>query len=78
MKRSGNLFFDIAWVDGVCCIDELAGRFGVDAMLLGTNAPLLEPVSALYKLKESSLRAGDLRRITRTNALRFLGRRAAR
>lgn len=72
-----NLFFDIAWVDGLGRVSELVEEFGDGHLLLGTNAPLMIPVSAVYKLRETDLSSQQVDRITRGNALRFLGERAA-
>lgn len=73
VRACPNLFFDIAWVDGLGQVDGLAERFGVEHLLLGTNAPLMVPISALYKLRETDLSQGQQERITRGNAIRFLG-----
>jgi uncharacterized protein len=71
-----NLFFDIAWVDGVCQVGNLAEKFGDEHILLGTNAPLMIPAAALYKLREADLSAAQVERITHGNAVRFLGEQA--
>lgn len=72
-----NLFFDIAWVDGVGQVGALVEKFGDEHVLLGTNAPLMIPVSAVYKLREADIAEAQLARITRGNAVRFLGQKAA-
>jgi len=68
-----NFFFDIAWVDGVGQVGRLVDEFGDDHVLLGTNAPLMIPLSAVYKLREADLAQAQIDRITHDNALRFLG-----
>jgi uncharacterized protein len=73
VRGLANLFFDIAWVDGVGVVDHLIERFGPEHLLLGTNAPLMIPISALYKLRETDLDEDGKGRITQGNALRFLG-----
>ncbi len=72
-----NLFFDIAWVDGLGQVGELVEKFGDEHLLLGTNAPLMIPIAAVYKLRETDLTKEQVDRITRGNALRFLGEQAA-
>jgi predicted TIM-barrel fold metal-dependent hydrolase len=68
-----NFFFDIAWVDGVGQVGRLVDEFGDEHILLGTNAPLMIPLSAVYKLRETDLSQAQIDRITRDNAIRFLG-----
>lgn len=75
-RSHANLFTDIAWVDGVARVEELVDRLGIDRVVLGTNAPLMLPLSAIYKLRECDLTRRQRERLTRTNALRWLGRRA--
>ncbi len=76
VRSCPNLFFDIAWVDGVGRVSELVERFGDEHILLGTNAPLMIPLSAIYKLREGDLSEAQRGRITRDNAIRFLGEHA--
>jgi hypothetical protein len=38
------------------------------------SLPLMIPISAVYKLRETDLSKGQLERITRGNAVRFLGK----
>ncbi len=75
LRRVGSVFFDIAWAEGVCCIQTLIETFGVDKILFGTNAPLMIPLAAVYKLQEADLNRSQQAAITRTNALAFLGKR---
>jgi hypothetical protein len=76
VRACENLFFDIAWVDGVGQVGTLVERFGEGHLLLGSNAPLMIPAAAVYKLREADLSRGQLERITRGNAVRFLGKQA--
>lgn len=68
-----NFFFDIAWVDGVGQVGRLVDEFGDEHVLLGTNAPLMIPLGAVYKLRETDLSPAQIDRITHDNAIRFLG-----
>jgi len=74
-KKADNFFIDIAFADGVGCVDEMVERYGIESVVFGTNAPLLLTLSSVYKLKESSLDKSQLHSITRHNALRWLGRK---
>jgi predicted TIM-barrel fold metal-dependent hydrolase len=67
-----NFFFDIAWVDGVGQVGRLVDEFGDEHVLLGTNAPLMIPLSAIYKLREADLSQAQIDHITHDNAIRFL------
>ncbi len=75
LGRTDNLFFDVAFADGVACVDDLIDALGRGRILLGTNAPMMIGLGAVYKLRESRIEAGELRRLLRENALRFLSRR---
>lgn len=77
VRACENLFFDIAWVDGVGQVSNLVEKYGEAHLLLGTNAPLMIPISAVYKLREADLSKEQLERITRGNAVRFLGKQLA-
>ncbi len=72
VRKAKNLFVDLSWADGLDCLEDFVGFYGPDRVLFGTNAPLMVPLSAVYKLKESSLTPSQKRTITRTNAIRFL------
>jgi len=72
VRKTKNLFVDISWADGTDCVDEFVRFYGLDRILFGTNAPLMEPLSAAYKLKESSLTRAQMKMVTQTNAMRFL------
>ena len=69
------LFMDIAWLDGVAVVDDLVKAVGIDRVLFGTNAPLMIPLSSVYKLREASLDRHGMAAITERNAKRFLGKR---
>jgi predicted TIM-barrel fold metal-dependent hydrolase len=76
VRACANLYFDIAWVDGVGQVGTLAEKFGDEHILLGTNAPLMIPTAAVYKLRETDLSEAQVGRITHGNAVRFLGEQA--
>ena len=75
--KAEGVFLDIAWLDGLACLDELVDIVSIQRVLFGTNSPLMTPLSAIYKLRESSLNSKQRAAITTTNARRFLGRRNA-
>ena len=75
VKKHPSCFLDISWIDGMSVVDHLARAVGVDRLLLGTNAPLTPPLSAFYKLRETSLSRRDITAITERNARRFIGKR---
>ena len=73
LREADNFFTDIAWTDGFAGVDELIKLVGLKGVIFGTNAPLLLPLSAVYKLKEATLSKAALNAITNKNALKFLG-----
>jgi len=74
LKRAKNFFIDIAWADGVACIDDMCKLYGLSAVVFGTNAPLMYPLSVIYKMLEVDLSSDQKNSIIRGNALRFLGK----
>jgi hypothetical protein len=78
LQSAGNFFFDTAGIDGVARVELMGKKFGLGHVLFGTNAPVLIPLAAVYKLRETDLTPAQLERITRKNAERFLGKKETR
>lgn len=73
LRRSKRFFCDIAWTDGLACLDTLAANYGPGAVVFGSSMPLLPPLSAQYKLRETDWDAAKIEAATAGNARRFLG-----
>jgi hypothetical protein len=73
LRASKDFFCDIAWTDGLACLDAVAGNYGLDSVVFGSSMPLLPPLSAQYKLKEVDWDAAQIHAVTIGNARRFLG-----
>ena len=66
--KSGNVYFEIAMLEGVGGIAEFLRSVPLDRLLFGSHFPFFYLESALLKLQESSLTAEQVRAISRTNA----------
>lgn len=77
IPKASRLFMDISGIESVSGVARLAETVGVDRLLFGTNAPLLIPLSAVYKLRETDFSKSEHIRVTRANARNFLGRTGA-
>jgi hypothetical protein len=73
LRRSRSFFRDIAWADGIACLDPLAQQYGRDALVFGSSMPLLPRESASYKLREIDWDDAAMAALTEANARRFLG-----
>ena len=66
--------FDIAWVEGVAGVDQIAKSIPIDRLLFGTHAPMFYYDAALLKLEESALDEQQLNAIRFENARQFIPR----
>lgn len=69
----GNLFTDIAHVEGLGGVGKLAQAIGGERILLGSQAPLLYMESAVLKLQEADLGEAEAGAIACGNARRLMG-----
>lgn len=70
--QAGQVYFDIATLEGVGGIDRLLKSVPVDRILFGSHAPFFVWESADLKLKESDLPIPHLERIRHVNATQLL------
>ena len=67
LADTGNVWFDIATVEGVGGVANLLNAIPETRVVFGSHAPLFYFESALLKLKESALSAVQMRMITAEN-----------
>lgn len=70
---AGEVYAEIASVEGVAGISNLLQRMPVERLLFGSNAPLFYPESALFKLRESPLTDTQSNAIRCASAHRLMG-----
>jgi len=75
LVQAGQVFFDIAALEGIGGISRLLKTVPVDRVLFGSHAPFFVWESAELKLMESPLPEPFLERIRRTNAVNLLSAR---
>jgi predicted TIM-barrel fold metal-dependent hydrolase len=75
LAKAGQVFFDIATVEGVGGVAALCQQVTMDRVLLGSYAPFFYLESALLKLKESVLSESGLAAVRAGNARRLLAGR---
>ncbi len=67
-----NVFVEISHAEQVGSVSRLLQQFSVAQVLFGSHAPLLYPVSAMFKLRESDLSDEQIAAIANGNARRIL------
>jgi predicted TIM-barrel fold metal-dependent hydrolase len=72
LARAGQVYFDVATVEGVGGISNLLKQVPVNRVVFGSHAPFFYFESALLKLKESTLNDQELSAIRSANAQRLL------
>lgn len=71
LASAGQVYFEIATLEGVGGVAKLIERVTVDRVLFGSASPLFYFDSARLKLQESELAGEQLARICHTNARRL-------
>ncbi len=72
LVSAGNLYVEIARLEGVGGVENLVSQIPAGRILFGSNAPLFYFESALLKLRESPLSPDQMRAITNGNARQLL------
>jgi len=70
--KSGNVYFEIAMLEGVAGIANLLQTVPPDRLLFGSHFPFFVLESALLKMRESRLTSAQLEAIAHQNAQRLL------
>jgi predicted TIM-barrel fold metal-dependent hydrolase len=68
LARTGKVYFDFANVESVGGLAKMLQRIGPERVVFGTHFPLFYPESALFKIRESALKDGELEAIRHANA----------
>ncbi len=71
LASAGNVYFEIAMLEGVGCVEKLLREVPLDRVLFGSHAPLFIFESALGKLHESALGGATRKAICNDNASRL-------
>lgn len=74
LSGAGQVYFEISMLEGVGGVGRLLGRHGVSRILFGSHFPFFILESAILKLRESELTAGQMQAVTSKNAERLLNR----
>ena len=72
IAAAGNVYFDIAMVEGVGGVAVLASDVSPQRVVFGSHFPLFNFQSAALKIKEAGLSAADEKAILEDNARRLL------
>ena len=72
LAQAGQVYFDIATLEGIGGISRLMKAVPTDRILFGSHAPFFLWESADLKLKESALPEPMIHQICQTNANRLL------
>ena len=73
LAAAGNVFFEIAMLEGVEGISRLLEHLPLERLLFGSHLPLFHLESAVLKLRESDLSQAQRDAILHENARRLLG-----
>lgn len=74
LLEAGNVYCEIATLEGVGGISKLLGNVPVERVLFGSHLPLFNLESALLKLRESELSSRQAEALAHENAERLLRR----
>ncbi len=74
LARAGQVYFDIAMLEGVAGIERALADLSPDRLVFGSHAPFFTFDAALLKLRESELDDATLRAISYENASAILQR----
>jgi predicted TIM-barrel fold metal-dependent hydrolase len=74
LVKGGEVYVDIAMLDGIGAIGNLLAQVPADRVLFGSHAPLFYFEASLLKLKESQLSEEQMRAICCDNARRLLSK----
>ena len=72
LVRTGQVFIDIANLDGLAVIEEVVRDIPLDRILFGSHSPLFYFESAQLKLREAELTQASVRAIQAENAQKLL------
>ena len=72
--RHQALHFDIAHIENIGGVGDMAGKVGAEHIVFGSHAPLLYMESACLKMKEADLADDQRRLIASGNAQAMLAR----
>jgi predicted TIM-barrel fold metal-dependent hydrolase len=72
LTQAGNVYFEIAMLEGVAGIASLLRSIPLERVLFGSHFPFFHLESALLKLRESDLTSAQAEAITRQNAARLM------
>lgn len=73
LAASGQVYFDLAMLEGVAAVERLLRVVPVSRVLFGSNSPLFYFDSALLKLREAALGAKDEEAVSGRSAALILG-----
>jgi predicted TIM-barrel fold metal-dependent hydrolase len=69
----GNVYVEIATLEGVAGVSKLLEVVATDRVLFGSHFPFFNLESALLKMRESALPKDQAAAVTHDNAIRLLG-----
>lgn len=78
LAAAGNVYFEIAMLEGVGGVEKLIQALSAERILFGSHLPLFNVESALLKLRESPLTPAHLEAIRSANARRLLANSRSR